>query len=897
MPHGIRKIYRFIAVCLAAVIVLCVIPLNPVFAAIDDPQASNIEKIYNNGQGLPAGFLISRDKEELRKDLIAFPKTAQDYKDLKTAGIWTVYLDGKAVGSSLPIKYLWTEGGYNTVIRRADFRNFIAASKASEWRSKIIDRTKIKIEDGDYQTALSNALKASVRLQASGNGISINEDRIYIRTLAEVYGAYVDTYVDDKYNYGKTGKIYMYTYPTPTGTITPPAADATQNGMPVYYIEDGKTTRDLQIIIKGQTFAQYSEGTRRVIGEIKTQFIKMTFDVDGKRIINGNTADTNQNTIKVPITLSEGTHRLRLFIKDIIGRWEETNLYIVVAKKPQNNNMPSPSSQTQGGLKALFDISISGSGYFNNGTGAKGMTGDTITLIDKSTDTSGMYTNVYDREVRSSYIVAVSPAPSTRINYVYHDQQYRSNWENAKMNTPKWYVPRIYGYSAPYAQAKSISITAQKTTQPYSAQSYYYNMTPYRYEDRGWYITRTASDWDRDILYYKTVRVIVGYDEEGNPIYATEKVPVYGPWYKVYWDVNFWNSKTVWAKYDNSQVIGYGLISPGQYVTKKYADDKYQMESFPDYTMWVGMSVTDYYTKTPTPNIETNFSYYYAPIKIYHNNKPVAYFSIAGSVMTNDGKISIIDQSYDPDMDKIVKEVWEISGNGIYATFSNEGAVENYINTVLAKKPGTYKLTLTVLDDPVQRYNRLTSRWSEAFARNIVILPNDSPSYLSYKAEIEFDRDYVYTQYIKNAELNVTVKVTDIGYWTWDVVNGQYQERFIPVKLTQVQQPYHDIVRYTANRDVMRINPISFNITSQGYNSFSYTAKFIYPKAGRPESTIVFPFTVEYFGYIDSLKAQVPVNAFNITFFNDSTKPDKTVFYKIPQRQIKIDSQIKPPKP
>lgn len=858
--HKKNFITKFTAVFLTATFILSALAVPRTYAApmVDDPNRTRIESIANR---------------EVKIDPNPTTNPVPN-GNIKIAGIWTVYLDNKAVGYSMPVKYLDKKFGK----RIADFYNFLHANTLDQWVDVLLANRGFNIEPGDIEKARSNARKLLVRIYTTdGKSPAINENRAYIRYLTEVCGVLTAGYEPNKEDLGLTGKVFLETFPLPTGQIVLPVADGSSNNMPLYYIEEGKDKRNLTITIKGTAYATFSPQTAKATNS-STQYIKMSFDVDGQRIINGREAYSNQNTIKVDVSLPAGTHHLRLFVKDIVGRWQEYNMYIRVEHKSPDSS-EGPVADPDGNLVAMFDIRVYGNdghnAYYPGGKNAKAKTGDTIHVINRSYDNEGMYTRVYDELKRSSYRVAVSPPPTRETRYVYHNRQVKEDYEYAKMNTPKWYLPLAYTSNVPYTQAQQISFGAKQITQPYNERSYYYYLRPYRYVDRGEYIERTASSWERDII---------GYDKEGKPIYSS--------WYKDYYTVKFWDSDTRWERYDKSQYIDYGRITPGSYNSKKYSDDKWAMESYPHYTMWIAMTITDYYTKTPTPYVETNLAYYYAPVRVYHNNKPVAYFNIVGNASALGEKIAIVDLSYDPDFDKIVEREWTINGQ----TFRDIYSLENYINNTLSKSPGTYELTLRVLDDPTSRYERLTPRWSEPYTRKIVILGKNNPSYVSYKAEIEFDRDYVYTQWIKNAELNVKVTVSDIGYWTWDNIGDKTEERFVPVKVTNILQPYHNIVRYTRNKDVMRIYPEDFRIISRGDNSFTYEAKFRYPKAGRPESVMVFPFEVEWFGRIETLTANVPVNAFNITLANPD-QPDKTVFHKIPQRYMKVEHIVQPPKP
>lgn len=292
---------KFTAVFLITTFILSVLAVPRTYAApiVDDPDRTRIESIANRN--------VSMDPK---------PTNPVPNGNIKIAGIWTVYLDNKAVGYSMPMKYLETKRGK----RIADFYNFLHASTLDQWVDVLLANRGFNIEPGDIEKARSNARKLLVRIYTTdGKSPAINENRAYIRYLTEVCGVLTVGYEPNTEDWGLTGKVFLETFPLPTGQIVLPVADGSSNNMPLYYIEEGKDKRNLTITIKGTAYATFSPQTAKAVDAKSTQYIKMSFDVDGQRIINGREAYSNQNTIKVDVSLGEGTHRLRLVVTYIDG--------------------------------------------------------------------------------------------------------------------------------------------------------------------------------------------------------------------------------------------------------------------------------------------------------------------------------------------------------------------------------------------------------------------------------------------------------------------------------------------------------------------------------------------------------------------------------------------------
>lgn len=480
----------------------------------------------------------------------------------------------------------------------------------------------------------------------------------------------------------------------------------------------------------------------------------------------------------------------------------------------------------------------------------------------------------------------------------------------------EWWLPDPYG-KGPYNQ-ETITFTTIPLTQAYGSSftgkkittdTYTWNVVTKYHYDTWW---EDHGEWKK--VWY-TVPI---YDDQGNIIG---------------WD---WDYREVWVpnwvivgRDHYYQVFGpegpythvkqdhypqYGQITPSAYAAKRYSDDHWAMESFPFYDMYVLLTDWDYYiNEFPGGDVPMIWAYIpqhfgsaYHPLRVYYNNAPVAYFNIIGDISKPNERVKIQNLSYDPDYDPVITTKWEIDGKVFYDVQS----LEDYINGLMKEMPGYHILKLTVVDDPTSRYYRLEPRESVPYMKTIYVHPKNTSLPVSYKAQIDFDRDVVYTMWHpseasiaidpeRHSYLKIHVEVRDIGYWTYEYgVNKEKILRFVPLKVLDVPEPETFIVRYR-NAGTQIIKPIRFeNLVING-NSFSYDAYFEYPKAGKidlneetdllnplnmntsQDSKLIIPFVVEHFGEVRTLiKDHVAVNAFNPTFA-DPPGPDRTVFFRI----------------
>ncbi|MGB9801961.1 MAG: hypothetical protein ACPLSX_03260, partial [Arcobacter sp.] len=364
----------------------------------------------------------------------------------------------------------------------------------------------------------------------------------------------------------------------------------------------------------------------------------------------------------------------------------------------------------------------------------------------------------------------------------------------------EWWLPDPYG-KGPYNQ-ETISFTTIPlketygdsftgktiTTKTYSwntVQGYHYDTW---WEDHGQWVTR----------YYPV------YDDQGNIIdYQPREVWVPN-WVIVGRDhyYTLFGPEGPYTYVENKYYPSYGRISPSAYAPKRYSDDHWALESFPFYDMYVLLTDWDYYTNEYPGGdvpmvwayIPQHFGQAYHPLRVYYNNAPVAYFNIIGDITKPDEKVKIQNLSYDPDYDPIVITKWEVDGK----VFDNIQALEDYINGPMKNIPGYHIIKLTVTDDPKGRYYRLEPRTSEVYMKSIYVHERNTPFPVSYKAQIDFDRDVVYTLWHpseasiaidpqKHSYLMIHVEVRDIGYWTYEFgVNKEKILRFVPLKVLEV---------------------------------------------------------------------------------------------------------------
>lgn len=603
------------------------------------------------------------------------------------------------------------------------------------------------------------------------------------------------------------------------------------------------------------------------------------------------------------------------WIEKFNGKLETHYFDNVLTKNiPGKNDVISPD----GGLYVNF--TYNGYDYDSQNNIWRAKVGDAISVTNLSYDTN--YTYNYVGRNWYEYDTAISPPPSyTFVGY--YEYATPIGLEYAKyQDTFEWWLPDPYG-GGPYKGVTPPPFTTIKLTQSYSSKPTGEVVTAYHHE---WDIVSRTYDRDvwvdyghwKDQGYWKYI-----YDDEGNIIgqYWVSNWVWIPNWQMVYSPITSPAYNGVKAA-PVTHYPYYNLITFSNYVPKRYSDDKWQLESAPSYDMYILLTAYDYYTGwAPYPGgyqvVETmnwanqveHFAYAYKPLRVYYNNKPVAYFAVIGAVnaiQDSNNPIRIQDLSYDPDNDPIVAYEWEVDGQ----KFSDTASLENYLNTVVKLRPGWHVITLRVKDDPTKRYYRLEPEWSEVFQRSIYIQGPTERWVVSYKARLEFDRDVVYTMYHKSdpkyaidseqhSYVKVHVKVWDIGYWTYHYgVNGDKILEFKPLKVTNAPQPYTRLVRYK-NAGVLTITPVRFENIKINNNSFEYDAYFMYPKAGKynldertdsttmgippttQDSKMVFPFEVEKFGLVETLiKDHFAVNAFNPTFA-DPPGEDRTKFYSI----------------
>ncbi|SDF14768.1 conserved repeat domain-containing protein [Thermoanaerobacter thermohydrosulfuricus] len=515
------------------------------------------------------------------------------------------------------------------------------------------------------------------------------------------------------------------------------------------------------------------------------------------------------------------------------------------------------------------------------------------------------YANLYLTEARY-------PAPTTNRVSPY-TQVLPGPIEKAKYKDKyEWWLPDPYG-KGPYNR-ETITFTTIPLTTAYgdsfigkeiTTKTYSWNTVQGYHYDTWW------EDHGQWVTYYYPV-----YDDQGNIIYWEPKEVWEPNWVIVGRDhyYTLFGPEGPYTYVENKYYPSYGRISPSAYAPKRHIDDHWDLESFPFYDMYVLLTDWDYYTNEHPGGdvpmvwayIPQHFGYAYHPLRVYYNNAPVAYFNIVGDISKPNEKVKIQNLSYDPDYDPIVSTKWEVDGKVFYSVQE----LENYINGPMKDIPGYHIIKLTVTDDPTGRYYRLQPRTSEVYMKSIYVHQKNTSLPVSYKAQIDFDRDVVYTMWHpsdpsiaidpeKHSYLKIHVEVRDIGYWTYEYgVNGEKILRFVPLKVLGVPQPETFIVRYR-NARTQIIKPVMFeNLVING-NSFSYDAYFEYPKAGKidlneetdllnplnvdtsQDSKLIIPFVVEHFGEVRTLvKDHVAVNAFNPTFANPPG-PDRTVFFRI----------------
>ncbi|MBE3591713.1 MAG: DUF11 domain-containing protein [Thermoanaerobacter sp.] len=519
------------------------------------------------------------------------------------------------------------------------------------------------------------------------------------------------------------------------------------------------------------------------------------------------------------------------------------------------------------------------------------------------------YADLYLTEARYPEPTTVRVPPYKRvIPGPMEKAKYKDNYE--------WWLPDPYG-KGPYNQ-ETISFATIPLTTAYGSSftgkkittdTYQWNVVTRYHYDTWW---EDHGEWDK--RWYP----VPIYDDRGNVI----------GWDVVYYEVWVPNWKIV-GRDHYYQVFGpegpythvkqdhypqYGQIIPSAYAAKRYSDDHWAMESFPFYDMYVLLTDWDYYiNEFPGGDVPMVWAYIpqhfgsaYHPLRVYYNNAPVAYFNIIGDISKTNERVKIQNLSYDPDYDPVITTKWEIDGKIFYDIQS----LEDYINGPMKDIPGYHILKLIVVDDPTSRYYRLEPRESVPYMKTIYVHPKNTSLPVSYKAQIDFDRDVVYTMWHpseasiaidpeRHSYLKIHVEVRDIGYWTYEYgVNKEKILRFVPLKVLDVPKPETFIVRYR-NAGTQIIKPVKFENLVINNNSFSYDAYFEYPKAGKidlneetdllnplnmntsQDSKLIIPFVVEHFGEVRTLiKDHVAVNAFNPTFA-DPPGPDRTVFFRI----------------
>jgi hypothetical protein len=565
-----------------------------------------------------------------------------------------------------------------------------------------------------------------------------------------------------------------------------------------------------------------------------------------------------------------------------------------------NKQLEGGQQEVSGGtLDVKFDFTGTTKNPYNNMDEA--MVGDSIGTVNNTEDSNWVYDR-YIVESLNHYVANSSPWGTHQENPTSHkvlvDPEVASYTDNFN-----WYLPTSPYPGGPLNQS-TVSFTALPITQGSGGSStnywtdyYQWNVITGSYinswwEDHGYWTTHHDSwtdsngvthDETKHVWHPVPVKVSsdpITYQDLGNPEYTSTGV------------INY---PVSWGQINLLPVSG-----------KRYDDDHYNIESY-SYDMWVTLTDWDYYkNQMYWAGIPQHFGMDKKPLRVYYNNAPVAYFSIVGDVngVNKNNKIMLQDLSYDPDFDPIVAWKWDIDGN----VFADKIAAENYLNTVVVNQPGYHLIKLSVEDDPTGRYSRLKARWSDVYMKTLQIYPeNNSP--VSYKAQITFDRDVVYTLWHpsvpsiaidseRHSFLKVHVKVTDIGYWTYEYgVNREKILRFVPLDLTKVDEPETLVVRYKdAGRQT--ITPKYIKNLKQDKNSFEYDAYFEYPKAGQidlndiyyanqgispytKDTKMVFPFEVEKYGKVDTLvKDNVAINAFDPTFANPPG-PDVTYFERI----------------
>jgi len=519
------------------------------------------------------------------------------------------------------------------------------------------------------------------------------------------------------------------------------------------------------------------------------------------------------------------------------------------------------------------------------------------------------YADLYLTEARYPAPTTVRVPPYKRVvPGAVEKAKYKDNYE--------WWLPDPYG-KGPYNQ-ETISFTTIPLTTAYGSSftgkkittdTYTWNVIDQYHYDTWW---EDHGEW-RKVWY--TVPI---YDDQGNIIgWDWDYYEVWVPnWVIVGRDHYYqeFGPEGPYTHVKQDHYPQYGQITPSAYAAKRYSDDHWALESFPFYDMYVLLTDWDYYVNEfPGGDVSMVWAYVpqhfgsaYHPLRVYYNNAPVAYFNIVGDISKPNERVKIQNLSYDPDYDPVVTTKWEIDGKVFYDVQS----LEDYVNGPMKDIPGYHILKLTVVDDPTARYYRLEPRESVPYMKTIYVYPKNTSLPVSYKAQIDFDRDVVYTMWHpseasiaidpeRHSYLKIHVEVRDIGYWTYEYgVNKEKILRFVPLKVLDVPEPETFIVRYR-NAGTQIIKPVRFeNLVING-NSFSYDAYFEYPKAGKidlneetdllnplnmntsQDSKLIIPFVVEHFGEVRTLvKDHVAVNAFNPTFA-DPPGPDRTVFFRI----------------
>lgn len=518
------------------------------------------------------------------------------------------------------------------------------------------------------------------------------------------------------------------------------------------------------------------------------------------------------------------------------------------------------------------------------------MVGDNISTINLSSDTNWVYDTYV---IEDLYHMVANPHPwgTHREPPLTHKVLIKPEKATYKDNF-NWYLPTS-PYSGGPINSNTISFTALKLTSIPKTGTHQY------WHNYFWWNTVTKS------------YVNSWWEAEGDPPtpVIVRSDPIY---YEDLGNPEYFSTGRI------NDSISWGEVDPMPVASKRYEDDHYE-ESFESYSydLWTTLTDWDYYKNQKYWSyIPQNFGIAQKPVRIYYNNKPVAYFNIIGDVNGNneDNKLRLQDLSYDPDYDPIISWIWRVDNQ----TFTDKASAENYLNTVVVNQPGYHTIGLKVIDDPTGRYYRLTGKESIEYIKTIYIHSKDNSGPVSYKAQITFDRDVVYTKWHPTVErlytpwtghqsyVKVHVKVTDIGYWTYEYgVNKEKILRFVPLKVTDIEKPITNIVRYKGMGHE-NVTPVYFNVTKQTNNSFEYDAIFMYDKAGQvdlndvyfadkyinngidpitdkstSDSKMIFPFKVQYYGEVKSLvKDHVAVNAFNPTYANPPG-PDETVFVRI----------------